>query len=107
MATLTAREKRVGLHLPIDVSGLDAQGRTFAHSARTLNVSGGGVCFESPRQLSVGSRLAVHIQVPPRLRRHFGGRPVYRVRAVVCRIERASGAPVSKIGARFLEELDA
>jgi hypothetical protein len=107
MATLTAREKRVGLHLPVDVSGLDASGRTFAHSARTLNISGGGLCFESPRQLSVGSRLSLHIQVPLRLRRHFGGRPVYRVKAVVCRIERVEGAAVSKIGARFLEELPA
>ena len=107
MGTLTAREKRVGLHLPIDVSGQDAGGSPFAHGSRTLNISGGGICFESPRHLLVGCRLNLHIQLPPPLRRHFHGRPVYRVKAVVCRIEHVEGAPTSRIGARFLEELEA
>jgi len=107
MSTLAAREKRVGLHLPLDVSGQDAGGSPFAHKSRTLNISGGGICFESPRHLLVGSRLRMQIQLPPPLRRHFKGRSVYRVKAVVCRIEHLEGASLSRIGARFLEELEA
>jgi hypothetical protein len=107
MTTLTDREKRVGLHLPVDVSGRDAGGATFAESSRTINISGGGICFESHRNLLVGLRLTLHIQLPPPLRKHFGGRSVYRARAVVCRVERFEGEPASRIGARFLGEVEA
>jgi hypothetical protein len=107
MPRLTARGKRAPLHLTIDVSGQDAGGSPFAHRARTLNISGGGLCFESPRRLLAGSRLTLHIQIPPPLRRHFAGRALYRVKAVVCRIEHLEGAELSRIGARFLEELEA
>ena len=100
------REKRVGLRLSLDVSGTDAGGVAFAHSAQTINISGGGVCFETPRNLPVGSRLQLAIQIPPALRGHFGGQPVYRARAVVCRVERFEGQASSRIGARFLGEED-
>ena len=107
MNTITQREKRVGLHLPLDVSGQDATGAPFAESTRSLNISGGGICFETRHHLLVGSRLTLHIQLPPALRKHFGGRPVYRARAVVCRVERFEGQPVSRMGARFLGEVEA
>ena len=45
----TDREKRVGLHLPLDVSGQDASGASFHESTRSLNISGGGILFESHR----------------------------------------------------------
>lgn len=106
MTTDARREKRVGLRLPLDVSGQDAGGADFAHSAQTINISGGGVCFETPRHLLVGTRLQLSIQIPPPLRGHFGGQPVYRARAVVCRVERFEGQTVSRIGARFLGDDD-
>jgi hypothetical protein len=53
----------------------------------------------------VGSRLVLHIQIPPALRRHFGNRPLYRVRAVVCRVERFQDEATSRVGARFLGEI--
>ena len=107
MATITAREKRVGLHLPLEVSGHDAAGSTFAESSRSVNVSGGGLCFETRRTLIVGARLIVQIALPPPLRRHFGGKAVYRARAVVCRVEQSLSEVVSRVGVRFLGELGA
>jgi hypothetical protein len=104
MSTLS-RQKRVGLHLPIAVAGRDSGGARFSEDTRTLNVSGGGLCFESGRDLSMGSRLDLSIQLREALRHHFGGQPVYAVRAVVCRIERPQGSAISRIGVRFLGEI--
>lgn len=107
MPAIADREKRVGLQLPVDVSGLDVAGATFAESTRSLNISGGGLCFESQHSLAVGSRLTVRIQLPPPLRRHFGSRATYRARAVVCRVERYEGELSARVGARFLAEVEA
>ena len=83
--TMVEREKRMGLHLPVEVRGEDAGGVRFTEYTRSVNVSGGGICFESHRQISVGARLQMSIELPVNLRRHFGNRDVYRARAVVCR----------------------
>jgi len=96
------REKRVALRLSLDVTGQDVGGLAFAHSAQTINISGGGVCFETPRNLLVGTRLLLNIQIPPALRGRFGGKDVYRAWAVVCRVERFEGQSLSRIGARFV-----
>jgi PilZ domain-containing protein len=103
--SLASRPKRVGLHLPLDVGGRDAGGARFSDSTRTLNVSGGGLAFESGRDLPMGSRLDLSIALPPPLRRHFGGKATYAVRAVVCRVERSQGAAIARIGVRFLGEI--
>jgi hypothetical protein len=102
---IASRPKRVGLHLPLDVGGRDAGGARFSDSTRTLNVSGGGLAFESGRDLPMGSRLDLSIALPPALRRHFGGKATYAVRAVVCRVERPQGAAMARIGVRFLAEI--
>jgi PilZ domain-containing protein len=106
MRTLTQREKRIGLHLPLEVSGQDAEGASFRESTHTVNISGGGVCFEMNRLPFVGARLTLNIQLPPPLRKHFGGQAVYRARAVVCRVERYEGHGACRVGARFLGEVD-
>lgn len=107
MVEITERSKRVTLHLPLDVSGQEQTGATFAESTETENISGGGLCFETHRVLGVGSRLTLHIQLPEALRKHFGGKPVYRARAVVCRIEPGHTPGASRVGVRFLGELEA
>ena len=107
MPALSERQKRLGLHLSVNVSGRDVGGAPFAEATRSLNVSGGGICFESRQNLQPGLRITVHVELPQGLRRHFGGRAVYRARAVVCRVERFEGQPVSKVGARFLGEIEA
>jgi hypothetical protein len=106
MNTLAERQKRVGLNLPLNVSGQDAVGHNFAEATRTVNISGGGVCFESHQHLLVGSRLSLHIELPDNLRRHFGGKAVYRANAVVCRVERFAGDTRCRVGARFLGEIE-
>jgi hypothetical protein len=101
---LVEREKRLELHLSVRVRGEDVAGVPFSEASRTLNISGGGICFECHRNLTVGARVALAIELPPPLRPRFGDRPVYRARAVVCRVERFEGQPVARIGARFLGE---
>jgi hypothetical protein len=107
VATIIERERRRGLRLPLTFSGRDARGGPFADRAQTVNVSGGGVCFEAVRRLPVGSRVDLRIQVPPPLRRRFGGRALYAVKAVVCRLEPIESGATYRIGARFLGELEA
>jgi hypothetical protein len=106
MALTRQREKRLALHLPLEVQGEEVGGLPFADSGRSLNISAGGICFETRRNLLVGARLLLAIQLPDPLRKHFGGRPVYRAHAVVCRVERNEGEAVSRIGARFLGEAE-
>jgi hypothetical protein len=96
------REKRLGLHLPLEVSGSDAAGRAFTERARTLNISGGGICFECSHHVLVGSRVSLRIQLPPALRARFGGQEIYVVTAVVCREENFDGQAEHRIGARFV-----
>jgi len=102
---LVERTKRVGLHLPVEVRGEDAAGRRFIELTRSVNVSGGGILFESHRAVAVGSRLVVAIELPVSLRARFGDRDVYRVRVVVCRVEKREGEGVARVGARFLAEV--
>ena len=105
MSSIASRQKRVGLHLPLAVAGRDAGGARFSDDTQTVNVSGGGLAFETERDIQMGSRLDLSIQLPPPLRHHFGGRSVYGVRAVVCRVERRQGAATARIGVRFLGEI--
>jgi PilZ domain len=102
--SLAKREKRVALHLPVEVQGEDAGGVRFTEYTRSVNVSGGGICFESHRKVAVGTRLHLTIDLPPNLRHHFADKDVYSARAVVCRVEQFEGEEVARIGARFLGE---
>jgi hypothetical protein len=101
---LIERDKRVGLHLPVEVRGEDASGARFTELTRSLNVSGGGLLFECHHPITVGARLLLSIELPVSLRRHFGNRDTYRARAVVCRVEQREGGDVRRVGARFLGE---
>lgn len=105
VAATREREKRLGLHLPVEVSGQGPDGASLHDTARSLNISGGGICFEARLEVPIGSRLTLDIRLPEALRKHFGGREVYRARAVVCRVERLDGSAVSRVGARFLREV--
>jgi len=106
MITITDRERRLTLQLPLEVSGQDAAGTAFTETAQSLNISGGGICFETARQLLVGNRLLLKIRLPRALQKRFGDRSVYRVKAVICRVENFEGEAAHRIGARFLEEAE-
>jgi hypothetical protein len=100
---LSTRSRRISLLLPVTVAGADLAGRSFTEATRTLNVSGGGLAFETRRRLEIGGRLLLEVRIPPTLRAHFGGHDRYRVRAVVCRVQlRKDG--LSNVGVRFLGE---
>jgi hypothetical protein len=103
--SVTQREKRVTLQLPVEVQGEDVAGVRFGEATRSLNVSGGGICFESHREIAIGARLELVIELPASLRRHFGDRDVYHARAVVCRVERFEGEAARRVSARFLGEV--
>lgn len=105
MYSPTNRERRVGLALEVDVSGRDAAGRPFRERTRSVNISGGGICFVSRETLEVGGRIELSIELPQRLRSHFQGRTIYRARAVVCRVEHFEEEPLYRVGARFLGEI--
>jgi hypothetical protein len=107
LTALIDRERRRGLRLPLIFSGRDARGAPFAERAQTVNVSGGGICFEAVRRLPVGSRVDLRIEVPATLRSRFRGRASYAVKAVVCRLEPIESGATYRIGARFLSELEA
>lgn len=107
MPLLTARNKRFAIRLDLDVSGQTVTGRPFAEHTRSLNVSGGGLCCELRSHVEVGTRLSLYVQVPAVLRHHFGGRSVYRVRSIVCRVEHFEGEQLSRVGVRFLGEIEA
>lgn len=105
-AQVRERGKRIELRLPLEVEGQDESGGTFAESTQTRNLSGGGLCFETNRPLAVGQRVTLRVQLPESLRRHFGGRAVYHVRAILCRVERPPGEAVTLAGARFRERVE-
>jgi hypothetical protein len=73
---LSDRSRRMGLFLPVTVSGSDLTGRSFTEATRTLNISGGGLAFETRRRLEVGSRLLLEVRIPPRLPTISGGATV-------------------------------
>jgi hypothetical protein len=104
MPTTRSRSRRLGLELPVEVWGEDDDGRAFHESARTLNISGGGLCFETGRRIDIGARLILEIRLAPNLRARFGGRQRYRVRSVVCRLENFAGEARFRVGVRFLGE---
>jgi hypothetical protein len=102
MPTTRPRSRRLGLALPVAVSGRDARGRAFEETVETRNISAGGLCFETARRLEIGARLVLEIPLSASLRPRFGGRARYGVRAVVCRIENFAGEERFRVGVRFL-----
>jgi hypothetical protein len=103
---LSDRQKRVVMRVPVEVRGEDVRGTRFTEIGQSVNVSGGGILFESNRQLAVGARLFLSIELPPMLRRHFGGTDAYRARAVVCRVEPLDDRGIRRVGARFIGPAD-
>jgi hypothetical protein len=100
---LTERKKRISLRLPVAVSGEDARGLTFVEHTHCLNVSGGGILFESGQKLLVGTRLRLRIEIPEPLRKHFDERDVWQTNAIITRLEAMEGQSILRVGARFFE----
>jgi hypothetical protein len=103
-ATLIDRERRVPLQTPLVVSGRDVRNYPFTESTRTRNVSGQGLCYESGHNVTVGTRLALDVGVPPKLRTYFDHRDVYNVLGQVTRVGRDPSSGRYEVGVRLLEE---
>jgi hypothetical protein len=101
-ASMKPRARRLELPLVIQVSGHDLCGDAFDERTHALDVSGGGLCFESHHNLPVGARLSLQILIPRALRRPFANRPVYPVRVVVRRVAHAPGGDTFRVGARMV-----
>jgi hypothetical protein len=101
-AAEAARLKRLALQLPVEISGRSVGGAEFVEQTRSLNISGGGLLLELGHRVEVGETVQLRIELPPKLRPHFGGQPEYRCRAVVCRVEPAGPQGRFRLGARFL-----
>ena len=100
---LAERKKRLSLKLQVAVSGEDARGRAFVEHTQCLNVSGGGILFESGQKLLVGTRLRLRIEIPEALRKHFAGRAIWQTSAIITRLEAMEGQTVIRVGACFVE----
>lgn len=98
------RSRRLGLALPVVVTGRDEHGRAFEEQTETRNIGAGGLCFETGRRLPIGARLRLDIRLSQALRPRFGGRARYAVRVVVCRIENFAGEDRYRVGVRFLAD---
>jgi hypothetical protein len=104
-ATLVAREKRLAMTPLLVVSGTDINDRPFTDRTHAVDVSGSGLSFETPHNVTVGTRLTVRIHIPPPLRCHFHDQPVYGVRGMVARVARVPHPPHYCVGVKLLAEL--
>jgi hypothetical protein len=104
-ATLTARKKRLAVSPLLIVSGCDIREVPFTERTYALDVAAGGLSFETPHNVTVGTPLTIRIHLPRPLRHRFAGRPVYGVRGVVARVERVPDTGRYRVGVRFVSEL--
>jgi hypothetical protein len=76
------RTKRYDLEVPLEV--VRANQRSTSHSAKTLNISSGGVLFRSPGTLDIGSKVEYVITLVGRV----DGNPVHlRCEGQVVRVD--------------------
>lgn len=58
------REKRVEVHLPVEIRGTDRSGAPFNEVTTSENLCRGGVAFTLSRELDLGSMLEISIPLP-------------------------------------------
>jgi len=100
---LAERLERRELRLPLGFSG-DEQGTRFDGQGRTLDVSGTGLLMETRHALQVGQRLLIELHVPQALQARFEGREVYRVLAVVRRVDDPGQGALFQVATELLGE---
>ena len=58
------RERRIAVHLPMQVRGKDFEGAEFEESTRSENLCRGGAAFVLRRKLGQGTSLEIRIPLP-------------------------------------------
>ena len=106
-ASETASERRGAAAPPDRRRPRRARRRLSPTRAQTVNVSGGGLCFESGPAPARGLARGPAHPGPAALRSHFGGRAVLRGQGRGLPPGAIEGGATYRIGARFLGELEA
>jgi hypothetical protein len=92
-------ERRIAVHLPMQVSGRDARGVIFTEETSSENLCRGGAAFITRFELPVGADLDIRIpmshQAPRREEADFA------TRGQVVHVAPASGLRESLVGVRF------
>lgn len=104
MVTLSEREKRLALRLPVELFGKDADGVDFRAQGRSLDISGQGMLVETRHRLAVGQRFELHMPLPEALRPHFNDLEIYKVLGVVRRVEVPDGGGLYRVACQLLGE---
>lgn len=104
MVTLTEREKRLALRLPVELFGKDVESQDFTAQGRSLDISGQGMLIETRHHFDVGQRFELHMPLPEVLRPRFGDREVYKVVGVVRRVEVPDGGGLYRVACQLLGE---
>ena len=58
------KEKRVQVHLPVEIRGTDRTGSRFDETTTSENLCRGGVAFTLSRELELGAMLDISIPLP-------------------------------------------
>jgi hypothetical protein len=58
------KEKRVQVHLPVEIRGTDRNGARFDETTTSENLCRGGVAFTLSRELDLGAMLDISIPLP-------------------------------------------
>ncbi|HET9399551.1 MAG TPA: PilZ domain-containing protein [Candidatus Acidoferrales bacterium] len=58
-------ERRVEVHLPVEIRGKDNAGRPFAETSRTENVSRRGAALMVSAEIAEGATVEIRIPLPP------------------------------------------
>ena len=88
------RKRRVQVHVPIVVKGLDFQGSRFEEATDSVNFSASGTCFFLNRRVKVAATVVLLISLPPDLK-------TYKITGEVTRVEGDRGKPRYKYGIEF------
>jgi len=104
MVTLSEREKRLALRLPVELFGKDADGVDFTAQGRSLDISGQGMLVETRHRFDVGQRFELHMPLPEALRPHFNDLEIYKVLGVVRRVEVPDGGGLYRVACQLLGE---
>lgn len=58
-------ERRVEVHLPVEIRGKDTAGRPFTETSRTENVSRRGAALMISAEITEGASVEIRIPLPP------------------------------------------
>ena len=92
------RERRVPLHLPLVVRGMDLNGENFEERTSCENVCHGGVAFATQYPLSIGIHLDILIAVAPKA---AGEEPVFSTEGRIVHIKQGREQHEIIVGVEF------